>query len=232
MENGSVGRRSRWSATRAWSASRCSWAANTPSRGRGAERTAAPAPDVARDHRTSSTAAAAMQRLLLRYTQALITQMTQTAVCNRHHVLDQQLCRWLLLSLDRLPSTRARHDAGAHRQHARRAPRRGHRGRAAGCRPRASSSYRRGRISVLDRPRLEKRVCECYCVVPRSTTGCLPREVCGARRARLAAACRPPRWLAARGALIVHRLRALPAPLENLPRPLSGGCVRWQTVKP
>ena len=60
--------------------------------------------------------------LLLRYTQALITQMSQTAVCNRHHTLDQQLCRWLLLSLDRLERQRAGDDAGAHRQHARRAP--------------------------------------------------------------------------------------------------------------
>ena len=66
--------------------------------------------------------------LLLRYTQALITQMAQTAVCNRHHSLDQQLCRWLLLSLDRLAIPRARHDAGTDRQHAGRAPRRRHRG--------------------------------------------------------------------------------------------------------
>jgi hypothetical protein len=61
--------------------------------------------------------------LLLRYTQALITQMAQTAVCNRHHSLDQQLCRWLLLSLDRLPVQRSGDDAGADRQHARRAAR-------------------------------------------------------------------------------------------------------------
>jgi hypothetical protein len=56
--------------------------------------------------------------LLLRYTQALITQMAQTAVCNRHHSLDQQLCRWLLLSLDRLDPARTAHDAGTDRQHA------------------------------------------------------------------------------------------------------------------
>jgi hypothetical protein len=61
--------------------------------------------------------------LLLRYTQALITQMAQTAVCNRHHSLDQQLCRWLLLSLDRLPGSELADDAGADRQHAGRAPR-------------------------------------------------------------------------------------------------------------
>ena len=74
--------------------------------------------------------------LLLRYTQALITQMAQTAVCNRHHSVDQQLCRWLLLSLDRLRIERTLHDAGIDRQHARSAPRRRHRGRrqAAGCR--------------------------------------------------------------------------------------------------
>ncbi len=62
--------------------------------------------------------------VLLRYTQSLITQMAQTAVCNRHHSVDQQLCRWLLLSLDRLPSNRLEHDTRADRQHARRAPRR------------------------------------------------------------------------------------------------------------
>ena len=67
--------------------------------------------------------------LLLRYTQALITQMAQTAVCNRHHSVDQQLCRWLLLSLDRLPSNELVDDAGIDRQHAGRAPRRRHRGR-------------------------------------------------------------------------------------------------------
>jgi CRP-like cAMP-binding protein len=76
------------------------------------------------------TRGGAMQHLLLRYTQALLTQMAQTAVCNRHHSLDQQLCRWLLLSLDRLVGKRARHDTGIDRQHAGRAPRR----RNGGCR--------------------------------------------------------------------------------------------------
>ena len=70
-----------------------------------------------------------MQLLLLRYTQALITQMAQTAVCNRHHSVDQQLCRWLLLSLDRLSVQPIDHDPGADRQHAGRAPRRRHRSR-------------------------------------------------------------------------------------------------------
>ena len=67
-----------------------------------------------------------VMHLLLRYTQALIAQMAQTAVCNRHHSVDQQLCRWLLLSLDRLPGQRTADDAGADRPHAGRAPRRCH----------------------------------------------------------------------------------------------------------
>jgi hypothetical protein len=70
-----------------------------------------------------------LQHLLLRYTQALITQMAQTAVCNRHHAVEQQLCRWLLLSLDRLALERTDHDPGADCQHAGRAPRRRDRGR-------------------------------------------------------------------------------------------------------
>jgi CRP-like cAMP-binding protein len=73
------------------------------------------------------TRAGPMQHLLLRYTQALLTQMAQTAVCNRHHSVDQQLCRWLLLSLDRLPSNKL--TMTQERQHARGAPRRGHGGR-------------------------------------------------------------------------------------------------------
>jgi CRP-like cAMP-binding protein len=67
-----------------------------------------------------------LMQLLLRYTQALLTQMAQTAVCNRHHSIDQQLCRWLLLSLDRLPNNRLEHDPGTYRKYAGRAPRRGH----------------------------------------------------------------------------------------------------------
>ena len=77
----------------------------------------------------------ALQLLLLRYTQALITQMAQTAVCNRHHSLEQQLCRWLLLSLDRLPSNELVMTAGADRQHARRAARQASTRRPASCRP-------------------------------------------------------------------------------------------------
>ena len=75
-----------------------------------------------------------LQRLLLRYTQALITQMAQTAVCNRHHSIEQQLCRWLLVTLDRVPSGELVDDAGTCRQHARRAPGRHH----GGCRKTAA----------------------------------------------------------------------------------------------
>ncbi len=77
---------------------------------------------------------AALQHLLLRYTLALMTQMAQTAVCNRHHTVDQQLCRWLLLSLDRLALERAEHDPGADRQHAGGAARGRDRGRREICR--------------------------------------------------------------------------------------------------
>jgi len=102
--------------------------------------------------------------LLLRYTQALITQMTQTAVCNRHHSVEQQLCRWLLLSLDRLSSNSLTmtqeliaNMLGVRREGVT---------EAAGKLQRAGLiRYRRGHIDVLDRPGLEKAVCECYAVV-------------------------------------------------------------------
>ena len=102
--------------------------------------------------------------LLLRYTQALITQMAQTAVCNRHHSVEQQLCRWLLLSLDRLSSDSLTmtqeliaNMLGVRREGVT---------EAAGNLQRAGLiSYSRGRIEVLDRPGLEKAVCECYAVV-------------------------------------------------------------------
>ena len=122
-------RRSPSSATKASSASRCSWAARPR---RAAPSCRAPATPIGCRRsvlKEEFHRGGAMQHLLLRYTQALITQMAQTAVCNRHHSVDQQLCRWLLLSLDRLPSQRADDDAGADRQHARRAPRRRDRGR-------------------------------------------------------------------------------------------------------
>ena len=111
--------------------------------------------------------------LLLRYTQALITQMAQTAVCNRHHSVDQQLCRWLLLSLDRLQSNELSmtqeliaNMLGVRREGVT---------DAAGKLQRAGLiDYNRGRITVLDRPGLEKRVCECYQVVKTEFDRLLP----------------------------------------------------------
>ncbi|KAG1223456.1 hypothetical protein G6F68_020336 [Rhizopus microsporus] len=105
-----------------------------------------------------------MQHLLLRYTQALLTQMAQTAVCNRHHSLEQQLCRWLLLSLDRLRSNEIvmtqeliANMLGVRREGVTEAA--GHLQTAGLIR------YRRGHIQVTDRVGLEARVCECYTVV-------------------------------------------------------------------
>src|SRR5947199_6741763 len=107
-----------------------------------------------------------LQHLLLRYTQALITQMAQTAVCNRHHSVDQQLCRWLLLSLDRLPSNRLvmtqeliANMLGVRREGVTEA--------AGELQAAGLIEYSRGRITVLDRERLERRVCECYAVVKK-----------------------------------------------------------------
>jgi CRP-like cAMP-binding protein len=114
-----------------------------------------------------------VMHLLLRYTQALITQMAQTAVCNRHHSLDQQLCRWLLLSLDRLTSPELvmtqeliANMLGVRREGVTEAA--GHLQQA------GLISYRRGRIKVLDRAGLEGRVCECYAVVKREYDRLLP----------------------------------------------------------
>jgi CRP-like cAMP-binding protein len=107
-----------------------------------------------------------MLLLLLRYTQALITQMSQTAVCNRHHSVDQQLCRWLLLSLDRLPSDELNmtqeliaNMLGVRREGVTEA--------AGKLRDAGIISYSRGRIMVLDRQKLELKVCECYRVVKK-----------------------------------------------------------------
>ena len=113
------------------------------------------------------------QHLLLRYTQALLTQMGQTAVCNRHHTVDQQLCRWLLLSLDRLPSNELSmtqeliaNMLGVRREGVT---------EAAGKLQKAGLiHYSRGRITVLDRPGLEERVCECYSVVRDEFNRLLP----------------------------------------------------------
>lgn len=114
-----------------------------------------------------------VQHLLLRYTQALITQMAQTAVCNRHHNLDQQLCRWLLLSLDRLPGQELvmtqeliANMLGVRREGVTEAA--GHLQKA------GLIEYQRGHIRVLDRPALERRTCECYAVVRREYERLLP----------------------------------------------------------
>jgi CRP-like cAMP-binding protein len=107
-----------------------------------------------------------VQHLLLRFTQALITQMTQTAVCNRHHAVDQQLCRWLLLMLDRLSSDEVlmtqeliANMLGVRREGVTEA--------AGKLQAEGLIEYRRGHITVLDRPQLEARVCECYAVVKK-----------------------------------------------------------------
>jgi CRP-like cAMP-binding protein len=111
--------------------------------------------------------------LLLRYTQALITQMAQTAVCNRHHSLDQQLCRWLLLSLDRLPSNDLvmtqeliANMLGVRREGVTEAAGQLHKA--------GLIRYRRGHITVLDRAGLERRTCECYAVVKNEYDRLLP----------------------------------------------------------
>jgi CRP-like cAMP-binding protein len=107
-----------------------------------------------------------MQNLLLRYTQALLTQMAQTAVCNRHHSVDQQLCRWLLLSLDRLASNELKmtqelisNMLGVRREGVTEA--------AGKLQAAGIIRYSRGHIAVLDRPALEAQACECYAVVRR-----------------------------------------------------------------
>ena len=109
-----------------------------------------------------------LQLLLLRYTQALITQMSQTAVCNRHHSVDQQLCRWLLLSLDRLPTNQLvmtqeliANMLGVRRE--------GVTDAAGKLQKLGVIQYARGQITVLDRPQLERLSCECYEVVKRET---------------------------------------------------------------
>jgi CRP-like cAMP-binding protein len=115
-----------------------------------------------------------MQLLLLRYTQALLTQMAQTAVCNRHHSVDQQLCRWLLLSLDRLVSNKLTmtqeliaNMLGVRRE--------GVTDAAGKLQKLGVIQYARGRITVLDRPKLENLCCECYAVVKKETDRLLPR---------------------------------------------------------
>jgi len=115
----------------------------------------------------------AMQHLLLRYTQALLTQMAQTAVCNRHHSLDQQLCRWLLLSLDRLPSNELIMTQGLIANML--GVRREGVNEAAGKLQQAHLiEYSRGHIVVLDRAGIESRACECYAVVKKESDRLLP----------------------------------------------------------
>src|SRR3982751_182438 len=111
--------------------------------------------------------------LLLRYTQALITQMAQTAVCNRHHSLDQQLCRWLLLSLDRLqaPDLVMTQELIANMLGVRRE---GVTEAATNLQRAGLIRHRRGHITVLDRPGLERRTCECYGVVKKEYERLLP----------------------------------------------------------
>jgi CRP-like cAMP-binding protein len=117
-----------------------------------------------------------LMHLLLRYTQALITQMAQTAVCNRHHTVDQQLCRWLLLSLDRLSSNELTmtqeliaNMLGVRRE--------GVTDAAGKLQDAGLISYRRGKIRVLDRPGVEARSCECYQVVKKELDRLLPYRV-------------------------------------------------------
>ena len=117
----------------------------------------------------------AATHLMLRYTQALITQMAQTAVCNRHHSLDQQLCRWLLLSLDRVNGSKLvmtqeliAANLGVRREGVTEA--------AVRLQDAGLIRYARGRIKVLDRPALEARTCECYAVVKREYERLLPRR--------------------------------------------------------
>jgi CRP-like cAMP-binding protein len=119
-----------------------------------------------------------LQHFALRYTQALITQMAQTAVCNRHHALDKQLCRWLLLSIDRLEGDELKmtqeliaNMLGVRREGVTEA--------ASKLQADGLIQYRRGHIKVLDRARLEKRVCECYAVVKREYDRLLPYKIPG-----------------------------------------------------
>jgi CRP-like cAMP-binding protein len=118
----------------------------------------------------------ALQHLVLRYTQALITQMAQTAVCNRHHSVEQQLCRWLLLSADRLPTNELKmtqeliaNMLGVRREGVTEA--------AGKLQDAGMIHYARGHITILDRSKLEKRVCECYGVVKKEFDRLLPDEV-------------------------------------------------------
>lgn len=128
---------------------------------------------AAQQFKTEFSRHSEMLMLLLRYTQALITQMAQTAVCNRHHSIDQQICRWLLLSLDRLPGNNLKmtqeliaNMLGVRREGVTEA--------AGKLQKQGVISYQRGSITVLDRPKLEQLSCECYAVVKKETDRLLP----------------------------------------------------------
>jgi CRP-like cAMP-binding protein len=129
----------------------------------------------ASDIRTAFNSSAPVMHLLLRYTQALITQMAQTAVCNRHHSVDQQLCRWLLMSLDRLHGNELAmtqeliaNMLGVRREGVTEA--------ALKLQRAGLISYARGHVTVLDRPGLELRSCECYAVVKAEYDRLLPKR--------------------------------------------------------
>ena len=114
-----------------------------------------------------------LMELMLRYTQSLLTQMAQTAVCNRHHSIEQQLCRWLLLSLDRLPDNKLvmtqeliANMLGVRRE--------GVTDAAGKLQKLGVIEYSRGHITVVDRPKLEELSCECYAVVKKETDRLLP----------------------------------------------------------
>lgn len=120
--------------------------------------------------------AGALQHLLLRYTQALLTQMAQTAVCNRHHTVDQQLCRWLLLSLDRgsgnelfMTQEQIANMLGVRREGVTEAARK--------LQTAGLIKYTRGHIIITDRPGLEARACECYAVVKTESERLLPERI-------------------------------------------------------
>jgi CRP-like cAMP-binding protein len=119
-----------------------------------------------------------LQHLALRFTQSLITQMAQTAVCDRHHSVDQQLCRWLLLSLDRLSSNELKmtqeliaNMLGVRREGVTEA--------AGNLQTAGLIRYSRGKITVVDRQKLEARACECYAVVKRELDRLLPYKIPG-----------------------------------------------------
>lgn len=125
--------------------------------------------------------------LMLRYTQSLITQMAQTAACNRHHTIDQQLCRWLLLSLDRVPGNQVTMTQeliasmlGVRRESVTNA--------AGELQKLGAIKYGRGHITILDRPKLEQLCCECYVVVKKETDRllpCLPAYACNHAQRRM-----------------------------------------------